>query len=170
MTTSSIWTPHATATLNGTQIDTALVIGARVETSFSDPVSKGYVRMIGAPSWGQGDSVSINLGGGANNVNCFNGSVYEGDYLNAGPHFELVCRGPLYAAQKYRNNRAQGLTLNDLTGGPAKDEDIAKAVLDVVGIDYNSSHIGGTGIVRGSSAPDGYTWKKGETALDYLQR
>jgi hypothetical protein len=168
--TSSIWAPYATATLNGVQIDTALVIGARVETSFADPVSKGYVRCVSAPSWGQGDSVTIALGGGANNVTCFHGTVYEGDYLNSGPHFELICRGPLYAVQKYRNNRAQGLTLSDLTGGAATDENIAKAVLDIVGVDYNSSHIGGTGIIRGATAPDGYTWRKGETALDYLQR
>jgi hypothetical protein len=165
------WTPYATATLNGTQISTVLVKGARVEMSMSDPVMKGYVKCIGAPSWGQGDDLTITLGGGPNNVTRFPaGSVWQGDYLNSGPNFELVGRGPLYAVQKYRNNRAKGLTLTDLTGGPATDEAIAQAVLDVVGVSYSGGNIGGTGIVRGALAPDGYTWRRGERALDYLQR
>ncbi len=168
--TNSVWTPYATATINGSQVDPTTLIGARVETSFADPVSKGYVKFTGAPSWGQGDDVTISLGAGANNVQCFAGTVYEGDYINDSPNFELICRGPLYALTKYRNNRANGITLTDLTGGSAADEVIARAVLDIVGVSYDSGKIGGTGVVRGATAPDGYTWRKGETAIDYLQR
>jgi len=169
--TSTIWTPYATATLNGTQIDTLLLKGARVEMGLSDPVSKAYVKCIGDPGWGQGDALTVTLGGGYNNVTRFPaGSVFQGDYLNSGPNFELVGRGPLYAVQKYRMNRAKGLTLTDLTGGPATDEDIQKAVLDIVGVSYTAGNIGGTGIVRGALAPDGYTWRRGETALAYSQR
>jgi hypothetical protein len=169
--TVSVWTPYCTATLNGTQIDTSLVRGARVETSLSDPVSKGYVRCIGDPGFSQGDDLTITLGGGPNNITRFpSGTVYEGDYQNTGPDFELSARGPLFAAQKYRNNHPKGLTLLDLTRGPATDEEIARAVLSIAGVPFSSGNIGGTGIVRGRSAAVGYTWKQGETALDYLQR
>jgi hypothetical protein len=169
--TVAVWTPYCTATLNGTQIDTALVRGARVETSLADPVSKGYVRLYGDPGFSQGDDITITMGGGLNNLTRFpSGTVFEGDFLNTGPTFELVGRGPLYAAQKYRNNRPKGLTLLDLTRGPATDEAIAQAVLTIAGVPFSSGNIGGTGIVRGRSAPDGYTWRQGESALDYLQR
>jgi hypothetical protein len=169
--TTVVYQPYATATINGTAINTQLLKGARVEMSFSDPVSKGYVKCIGAPGWAQGDDVTITLGGGSNNVTRFpQGSVWQGDYLNTGPNFELVCRGPLYAVEKYRNNRAKGLTLTDLTGGAATDEDITKAVLDIVGVSYSAGNIGGTGIMRGTLAPDAYTWRQGEGALEYLQR
>jgi hypothetical protein len=128
------------------------------------------VHCIGAPSWSQGDDISITLGAGPNNITRFpSGTVLEGDYLNSGPTFELIGRGPLYVAQKYRNNRSKGRTLHDLTGGPATDEAIASVVLAIAGVS-NIGSIDGTGIVRGRSAPDGYTWKQGETALDYLQR
>lgn len=170
--TVSVWTPYVTATIGGSQIDPALVRGARVETSLADPVSKGYVRCYGAPGWGQGDEITITIGAGANNITRFpSGTVLQGDYImtSAGGTFELVARGPLWAAQKYRNNRPKGLTLLDLTGGPATDEAIASAVLDVAGVS-NIGSIDGTGVVRGMSAPDGYTWRQGETALDYLSR
>ena len=167
---TSIWTPYATATINGVQVDTQLLRGGRVETSLNDPVSKGYVKCLADPGgWNQGDEVTLTLGAGQNNVTCFRGTILEGDWLNSGPTFELVCRGPLLAAQRFRNNRPKGYTLWDLTGGPATDEAIAQAVLDIAGV-TNIGSIGGTGIRRGESAPDGYTWRKSESALDYLNR
>ncbi len=169
--TSTVWTPYATATLNGTAIDTQLLKGARVETSFNDPVSKGYIKGIADMGASNGDAVTITLGGGQNNVTRFPaGTVLQSDFLNSGPNAEIVARGPLYAVQRYRNNFPKGLTLTDLTGGPATDEAIAQAVLDVVGVAYTSGNIGGTGIVRGNSALVAYTWRKGESALEYLQR
>jgi hypothetical protein len=170
--TVQVFKPYLATTLNGVAIDTQLVRGARVEASFADPVSKGYIRCIGDPGgWSQGDPVTIAMGAGTNNTLRFvNGTILEGDWLNSGPSFELVCRGPLYAAQKFRNNRPKGRTLTDLTGGPATDEAIARAVLDIAGVSYSSGNIGGTGIVRGASAPDGYTWRQGESALEYLTR
>lgn len=169
--TVSIWTPYATATLNGVAVDTTLLSGARVESSLTDPVSKGYIKCYGDPGFSQGDTASITLGAGLNNVTRFPlGTALQGDWLNSGPTFEIVCRGPMYAVQKYRNNFPKGLTLTDLTGGPATDEQIARAVLDVVGVSYAPGNIGGTGIVRGVSAAVGYTWRKGESALEYLQR
>lgn len=169
--TATVWRPYCTATLNGNQIDTMLVKGARVETSFADPVSKGYVKCIGNPGASQGDGITITLGGGQHNVTRFpQGTVLQADYLNTGPNAEIVARGPLYAVQRYRNNFPNGLTLTDLTGGPATDQAIARAVLDVVGVSYSSGNIGGTGIVRGNSAMVAYTWHKGEGALEYLQR
>jgi hypothetical protein len=164
--TVSLFTPYCTATIDGTAIDTQLLRGARVESSFSDPVSKGYVKCLENPGFTQGDEITITLGSGLNNLRRFRGTVIQGDWLNSGPTFELVCRGPLYAAQKYRNNRPNGILLQDLTGGAATDEAIATAALAVIGL---SGNIGGTGIVRGGSAAVAYTWRKGTTLLDYLQ-
>lgn len=168
--TVTVWTPYCTATINGDQIDPAIVRGARVESSFGDPVTKGYVKCTDTPGWSHGDEVTITLGNGYNNLTRFRGNVYEGDSLNTGPNFELVARGPMWRVSKYRNSNPKGLTLLDLTGGPATDEAIARAVLDVVGVDYSSGNIGGTGITRGETAAVAYTWKFGETALAYLQR
>jgi hypothetical protein len=168
--TVAVYRPYCTATIGGQQIDPAIVRGARVETGFADPVSKGYVRLISDPGFSQGEEVTITMGGGQNNITRFRGTILQGDWLNSGPTFELVCRGPLWAVQKYRNNRPLGFTLLDMTGGPATDEDIARAVLDIVGVAYNAGQIGGTGIPRGASAAVAYTWKRGESALDYLQR
>lgn len=167
--TVTVFTPYVQCTINGSQ-PSQQVAKARVESSFADPVSRGYVTFHSAPSWGHGDDVTIAMGNGTNNVTRFTGTVFEGDYLNSGPTFELVCRGPLWRVQKYRNPYPKGLTLLDLTGGPATDEAIARAVLDVVGVSYNSGNIGGTGIVRGGLAAVAYTWRKGEGALEYLQR
>lgn len=165
--TSTLFYPYAACTINGSFVQCS---GARVESSFSDPVAKGYIKFYGDPGgWSHGDSVAISLGAGSNNSECFNGTILEGDWLNSGPNFEIVCRGPLLAAQKFRNNRPKGYTLTDLTGGPATDQAIAQAVLDIVGIG-NIGSIDGTGIIRGASAPDGYTWRKGESAMEYLNR
>lgn len=164
------YTPYCTATISGVAVDTMNLRGARVETSFADPVSKGYIKCLTDPGFSQGDDVTITLGNGVNNLTRFHGTVLQGDWLNTGPAFEIVCRGPLFGAQKYRNNRPKGILLQDLTGGPATDEAIARAVLSMCGVSYSSSNIGGTGIVRGALAPKAYTWKQGETGLDYLHR
>jgi hypothetical protein len=162
-----VYVPYAACTIGGNFVQCS---GGRVESSFSDPVSKGYAKFYTDPGgWSQGDTVVIALGAGANNVECFGGIIMEGDWLNSGPNFELVCRGPLIAAQKFRNNRPKGRTLWDLTGGPATDEAIAQAVLDIAGV-TNIGSIGGTGIIRGATAPDGYTWRQGESALEYQSR
>src|SRR3954468_22603615 len=168
MPTSTVFTPTVSATLNGTAL--VGVRKARVTSSFSDPVTKIYVSVYPAITWAEGDTITVTMGSGTHNVLSGTGQVYEADYLNTGPSFELVARGPLFKAQKYRNNRANGITLDDLTGGPATDEAIVKAVLTLAGVTYTPSNIGGTGVIRGTLAPTAYTWKQGETALDYLNR
>lgn len=163
-----VYTPYVQVTINGSQ-PSQPVARARVESSFADPTSRGYVTFHEAPSWGQGDELTITMGNGTNNLLRGTFTILEGDYLNAGPTVELVGRGPLWRVQKFRNPYPKGLTLQDLTGGPATDQAIAQAVLDVVGVS-NIGSIGGTGIVRGELAAVAYTWHKGESALDYLQR
>lgn len=166
--TTTVWTPYVSAMLDGSAVSG--IVKARVVSTISDPVTKAYITIYPAPSWTQGLSLSISMGGGTHNIARFTGTIYEGDYLNSGASFELVARGPLFKAQKYRNNNANGLTLDDLTGGPATDEVIARAVLTVAGVSFTSGNIGGTGITRGTLAPSAYTWRQGETALAYLQR
>ncbi len=166
--TSTVFTPTVSATLNGSPITG--VRKARVISNFNDPVTKIYVTVYPAIVWAEGDTVAVTMGSGTNNVLSGTGQVYEVDQLNAGPTFELVARGPLFKAQKYNNNVTGGLTLTDLTGGPATDEAIAKAVLTIAGVSYNPANIGGTGLQRGTLAPNAYTWKQNETALDYLAR
>lgn len=168
MPTATVYTPYLAATLNGSPLSG--VRKARVISTLTDPVTKLYVSAYPAVSYSDGDTLTATMGGGMNNILSGTGTVYESDALNSGASFELVARGPLFKAQKYRLNVTGGLTLDDLTGGPATDEAIAKAVLTYVGIAYNPSDIGGTGIVRGALAPDAYAWKQGETALDYLAR
>src|SRR3954468_20080864 len=168
MPTSTVFTPTVSATLNGTAL--VGVRKARVTSSFSDPVTKIYVSVYPAITWAEGDTITVTMGSGTHNALSGTGQVYEADYLNTGPSFELVAGGPLFKAQKYTNNVANGLTLDDLTSGPATDEDIAKAVLTVAGVTYTPANIGGTGILRGTLAPSAYTWKENETALDYLNR
>lgn len=167
--TNSVWTPYAAATLDGVPL-TGTIRKARVTSTFSDPVSKAYVEVYPAQTWNEGASLSVALGGGVHNLTRFNGTVYESDNLNSGPTCELVARGPLYKAQKFRNNNPNGLTLQDLTGGPATDQAITQAVLTVAGVTFTSGNIGGTSIVRGTLAPAPYTWRFGETALAYLAR
>lgn len=166
--TSTVFTPTVSATLNGTAL--VGVRKARVVSSFSDPVTKIYCSLYPAITWTDGDILTVTMGAGTNNVLSGTGTIYESDYLNAGPTYELVARGPLFAAQRYNNNVANGLTLTDLTGGPATDQAIAKAVLTIAGVTYVDADIGGTGIVRGAIAPAAYTWKQNETALGYLNR
>ena len=169
--TVQVYAPYCTATISGTAIDTQLLRGARVETSFADPVSRGYVKCLEDPGFSQGDTVTITMGNGDNNITRFSGTILQGDWLNSGPTFELVCRGPLLKVSKYRNNRPNGFLLDDLTGGPATDEAIAQAVLNICGISGGDiGSIGGTGIVRGGAAAVAYTWRQGETGLDYLSR
>ena len=168
MPTTTVFTPYVAASLNGVPISG--VRKARVISSFTDPVTKLYVTAYPAVSWNEGDTLTVTLGSGTNNILCGTGTVFEGDYLNTGATFELVARGPLIQAQRFRNNVTNGLTLGDLVGGPATDEVIARAVLDRAGVTFNIADIGGTGITRGVSAPDAYTWHQGETALAYLVR
>lgn len=165
---ATVYTPYVAATLNGTPIPG--VRKARVISAFSDPVTRIYVTVYPPITWAEGDTITVTMGSGTNNVLSATGTLYETDYLNTGRAFEFVARGPLFKAQKYTNNVTGGLTLTDLTGGPATDEAIAKAVLTVAGVTYNPVNIGGTGRVRGTLAPAAYTWREGETALDYLNR
>jgi len=163
-----VYTPYVSATLNGSPIDG--VRKGRVVSSFSDPVSRLYLSVYPAITVAENDTITITMGSGTNNVLSGTGTIYEYDYTNSGPTFEIIARGPLFRAKRYKNNVANGLTLDDLTGGPATDEAIAKAVLDVVGITYNPLDIGGTGLTRGDLAPAAYTWRQGESAFDYLTR
>lgn len=165
---NSVWTPTVSVLLNGSPLSG--VTKARASASFTDQVSKAYVQVHPAPTWIEGDTLVVTMGGGNNDVTRFTGVVYEGDYLNDDPTFELVARGPLEKARRYRNNVPNGLTLDDLTGGPATDQVIARAVLTTAGVSFVSGNIDGTGITRGSLAPSAYTWRNGETALDYLAR
>src|SRR4051812_39674558 len=146
MVTSTVFTPTVSATLNGSPITG--VRKARVISGFTDPVTKIYVTIYPAISWAEGDTIAVTMGSGTNNVLSGTGTIYEADQLNAGPTFELVARGPLFKAQKFNNNVTNGLTLTDLTGGPATDEAIAKAVLTIAGVSYDPANIGGTGLQR----------------------
>jgi hypothetical protein len=168
--TTTVWAPYVSAVLNGSAL-TGKVTKARVVSTFGDPVSKLYATVYPEPTtWAQGQTLTVALGGGSHNVLRGSGTIFQGDNTNSGPHFELVGRGPLFKAQRYRNNNTSGLTLADLTGGPATDEAITRAVLDVAGVSYVFGNIGGTGIIRGTLAPSAYTWRFGETALEYLAR
>jgi hypothetical protein len=167
--TATVWTPYAAATLNGTPITG--VRKARVVSSFTDPVTKIYLSVYPRIAVAEGDVIAVTTGGGSNNVLSGTGTVYSADAVNSGGgSYEYTARGPLFKAQRYTNNVTNGLTLADLLGGPATDEDIAMAVLDVAGVVYDPGDIGGTGIIRGSLGPSAYTWKQGETALSYLTR
>lgn len=165
---NSIWTPSVSVTLNGSPLTG--VTRARATASFTEQVSKAYVQVYPAPAWTEGQSLTVTMGGGTNNALRFTGTVYEGDYINDDPTFELVARGPLEKARRFRNNVKNGLTLQDLTGGPATDQVITRAVLTIAGVPFISGNIGGTGITRGTLAPAAYTWRNGETALNYLAR
>lgn len=165
----TVWLPYVQCTIAGQQ-PAQQVTGARVEASFADPVSRGYVSFRETPPWGHGDELTITMGNGINNVLRFTGTIFQGDYLNSGPSRTLVARGPLYRVQKFRNQEPKGLGLLDLTQGPATDEAIVRAVLDRVGVSYSSGNIGGTGILRGTLAAEAYRWRYGESALDYIQR
>jgi len=168
MPTSTIYTPSVSAVLNGTSLTG--VQKARVATSLSNPVARLYVKVYPAVSYNDGDSLTITMGSGTNNVLSATGNVWQADYTNDGPTFELVGRGPLFKAEKYYNNVQGGLSLVSLVGGPATDEVIARAVLTKAGVSFTAGNIAGTGLVRGTLAPDAYIWKQGESALAYLQR
>jgi len=165
---STVYTPYVAATLNGSPIDG--VRRARVVSSFTDPVTKIYATVYPRIAWAEGDTIAVTTGSGSNNVLSGTAQIYAGKSSNTGPEFNLTAYGRLYLAQRYTNNIPNGITLDALLGGPATDEDIAMAVLDVVGIPYDPGDIGGTGIVRGALAPDAYTWRQGESALAYLVR
>jgi hypothetical protein len=165
---ATVYTPYVAATLNGAPIEG--VRKARVISTFTDPVTKIYVSLYPRIAWAEGDTLAVTTGSGTNNVLSGTAQIYTGKSSNTGPEFNLTAYGRLFLAQRYTNNTPNGTTLADLIGGPATDEDIAMAVLDVVGIPYNPADIGGTGIVRGALAPDAYTWRQGESALAYLIR
>jgi hypothetical protein len=163
-----VYTPYAAATLNGTPIPG--VRRARVVSTLTDPVTKIYVTFYPKVTLVEGDVVAVLTGSGTNNILSGTGTVFGAAAANTGGTYSLEARGPLFKAQRYTNNQTNGLTLADLVGGPATDEDIAMAVLTVAGVTFNPVDIGGTGIVRGDLAPDAYTWREGETALGYLTR
>jgi hypothetical protein len=167
--TTALFIPYVTCTIGGSQ-PSAPVLSARIQRSFGNPTGTPFVKFAENLGWSQGDELTVTMGSGDNNITRFTGTVVQGAYSNSGPEVEIGAMGPLYKVQKYRNPFPKGLTLTDLTGGPATDEAIARAVLDAVGVDYSAGNIGGTGIVRGTLAAIAYTWRKGEGALDYLQR
>lgn len=167
--TVTIFSPQMSVEINGGS--RAGLIRARVESSFSSPTTRAVVTFLEDPGWGQGDDLDVFMGNGTTNGQRFHGSIYQGDYTNSGGGtVELVAYGPMLRVQKFRNPYPKGLSLMQLTGGPATDELIARAVLEVVGVPFNSGNIGGTGITRGALAAIGYTWKPGESALAYLDR
>jgi hypothetical protein len=58
--------------------------------------------------------------------------------------------------------------LDDLTGGPATDQDIVAAVLTKAGVSFSGGNIGGTGQLLGTVADDAFMWRVGQSALDYI--
>ena len=168
MTRGTVYTPYVAATLNGQPLEG--VRNARVVSTFTDPVTKMYVSVYPRFAWSEGDEIAVTTGAGYNNVLCGTCQLYTAKSSIDGPEFLLTAYGRLFKAQQYVNNVAGGITLDELTGGPATDEDIAMAVLDVAEVAYDPGDIGGTGIVRGELAADAYTWRQGESALAYLLR
>lgn len=161
----TIYIPNLQVTIGGEPVQ---ALSARAEANFADPVSKGYVQFPTEPSWNHGDELSIEMGNGYNQVERFRGTLLQGDYLNNPQTVSLTARGPLHRVLKYRNPNPKGTNLIELTGGPATDEQIVQAVLNTAGIPY--VFIAGTGIVRGAVAPDGFKWKYGESAMEYINR
>lgn len=117
------------------------------------------------------DDVTISVNG----VPRWSGVLVEWNYALYPRAVTMVCRGRLQFAQQYRLEGEvdpdEGLALADLLGAfSGTDEQIVQAVLDRAGVSTNGGSIGGTGTVLGTVAPEEFTWREGESALDYIHR
>lgn len=118
------------------------------------------------------DDVNIMVNG----EHWFSGLLLQVDYNLYPRQVTLQCKGRLWLANQYKLagsdiDHNEGLPLLDLLGSETgSDEQIVQAVLDRAGVSLNGGSIGGTGEQLGSVAPDQFSWRDGESALDYINR
>lgn len=157
----------------------ATIGGSSVDNAFSARVSLGYDMSYGTasvdiagewPGGNFGDQVDIFVLG----EHWFSGVLIEVGYAFYPRVTTAQARGRMSVLEQFRPpgeiDRTDGLPLDDLTGGPASDEDIVAAALSLANLTTNGGNIAGTGIVMGTIAPNEFSWRSNENALQYIQR
>lgn len=186
---------------SGGPVATSIAIARKTDINFSGgevlnaQTSYGWDQFAGearivcpAPSGSIGDSVALTFGCTPGNlVQRFAGTIVETDTTLAPHAVMLLCKGPLYACETFKNDvesldidqTRPGLAFGDLVGAQTGTlQQIVAAVLSLVGVSYslsnfdNPSHVYGTG--AGASGLDGafdaMTWGTHETAAAYIHR
>jgi hypothetical protein len=175
MVTAVVRTPVASVTWAGNLL--TQITSISVTNGLDQRVAECRVAMPVKPgSGGHLDSLVITAGAsGGTSRTIFDGFSVQGEYQLWPRQFVLIGRGQLYKALTYVNFEGAtqdggpgGLLLDDLTGGPATDQDIVQAVLDKAGVSYSSGNIGGTGTLLGTQADEAFMWRIGQSALDYI--
>lgn len=175
MATAIVRTPVCTVTYAGNVL--TQITGVSVTAGLDQRVMECRVTMPVKPgSGGHLDTLVISAGASSGTARTiFSGVTVQGEYQLWPRQFVLIGRGSLYSALTYVNWEGAtqdggpgGLLLDDLTGGPATDQDIVKAVLDKVGVSYTAGNIGGTGTLLGTQADEAFMWRVGQSALDYI--
>jgi len=157
----------------------ASVGGTNLGNAFAARVSLGYDMNYGTcavdvagsfPGGGFYDDFDIVVNG----EHWFSGILTQVDYTLYPQVVTLSGRGRLWRAEQARAegelDPKTGLLLEELTGGPASDQEIVSSVLDRVGLGLAGGSIGGTGVTLGTIAPEEFAWRDTETALSYIQR
>jgi hypothetical protein len=165
-----------TATLRETEIvctlggqDIPLVTSVTWSTGYDLQVGEATINTPLRPGFGSYfDPVSISVNG----TTRWSGLLVPTDYALFPRNVGLVCRDPLVLAQRFTppESLESGLYLEDLTGGPASDQDIVTAALNYGGLGGYIGGIGGTGTIMGSVAPEEFVWKPEETLMMYIKR
>jgi hypothetical protein len=157
----------------------ASIGGSTVANAFAARASLGYDMSYGTasidiagewPGGNFGDQVDIFVMG----EHWFSGVLAQVDYTLYPRQITAQARGRMSVLSQVRPpgeiNPQEGFYLDDFVGGPASDEAIVSAVLDIAGVNTNGGNIGGTGITLGTIAPEEFAWKSNENALSYIQR
>lgn len=163
---------------------------------FSAQVTYGFDQVVGearvvcaTPTGSVDDSVTITMGITPNGhvVQRFAGTIVQIDTTLAPHSVTLMCKGPLYRLETYKNDvettdtdqTRPGLSFADLVGSATGTlKQLVQAVLDYVGVSYDDgnfqdpAHVYGTGAGANGldGATDEMTWGTHETAASYIHR
>lgn len=155
----------------------AQVLNAQVSAGLDQRVMEAKVTVPTRPViGGYLDALLIEAGANIGTSRpIFDGFALQFEYRLWPRSVDIIGRGQLYKALTYVNHEGStqdggpgGLMLDDLTGGPATDQDIVQAVLTKAGVSYTGSNIGGTSTVFGTQADETFLWRVGQSALDYI--
>ncbi len=154
------------------------VLSAQVTYGFDQVAGEARVVCV-TPTGSIGDSVTITMGA-THIAQRFRGTIVSIDTTLAPHSVTMLCKGPLYALEIYKNDvetldglsPRPGLSFADLTGSfTGTLRQTVTAVLDRLGVTYSLGHLQDPSHVYGvGGATDEMTWGTHETAAAYIHR
>lgn len=150
-----------------------------VQTTYGWDQVVGEARVVCVTPSGSIDEAVTLTFGASNFVQRFRGTIAQIDTTLAPHSVTLLCKGPLYKLETFKNDiettdtgqPRPGVSFADLLGSESGTlKQIVSAVLTYVGVSFSGGNLADPSHIYGTDATDETTWGTHETAAAYVHR